>query len=129
MPTFTYTALRNLKAGHSASTEYTITSALMTADDDQPEPDKAETVSIGGNVKTIFRRIDQFLDVTTDYVNRDGTGTPDYEDWEEFFHSVAGGESFVYNNGSDRTAIMASKPARNREGIFWNYRFRIRFID
>lgn len=129
MPTFTYTALRNLKSGHSADTEYTITSELMAIDDDMPTADKAETISIGGNVKTILRRVDQFLDIETDYVNRDGSGTPDYEDWEEFLHSVAGGELFVFNNGSDRNARMASKPTRSRTGIFWNYRFRIRIIS
>ena len=130
MPTFTYTALRNLKSGHSADTQYTITTELMAIDDEMPDAKKHEHRAIGGGASvTMLHRIEQEISVITDYVDSDGTGTPDTDDWNEFFYSVAAGESFTFNNGADQTCEMVGKPSRTRTGIKFNYSFRFRVID
>lgn len=128
MATFTYTAKRNLKSGHSIDTQYVITIALQQLDDEQPRAIKKEHRSIGGATVTVLNRIDEHLQVTTDFIESDGTGTPDVADFAEFLHSVAGGEQFVFNNGADQDVIMIGRPTRSRNGIKFNYRFELRVV-
>lgn len=129
MPTFTYTATRSIKSGHTANSDYTITTELMKLDDEMPDPEKVVHRTIGGAEVTVLYYIDTKLSVTTDFVNVDGTGTPDIADYLEFLHSVAGGEQFTFNNGADQTVVMASKPTRTRTGIKFNYSFTMRVAE
>lgn len=130
MATFTYTATREIKAGHSADTEYTITTDLMALDGEMPLPETHEHRAIGGGASsTVLHRIDEEISVSTTHINADGTGTPDTGDWREFLFSVAAGESFVFNNGSDQTCEMIGQPRRRRSGLKFNYSFRFRVID
>lgn len=128
MPDFKYVAKRELKSGHTAGTEYTITTDLLSADGETPEAVIKEHRSLSGSTVTVLHRVDKYLSVTTDYVNVDGSGTPDTDDYTEFLNSVAGGEVFTYNDGSDVSVIMDGKPTRTRNGIYFNYSFRFRFV-
>ena len=128
MADFIYLASRALKSGHTAGTEYTITTELLRADGETPEPVIKQHKSLSGNTVTVLHRIEKYLAVTTDYVLVDGTGTPDADDWTEFLNSVAAGETFTYDDGTEYTVIMDGKPTRNRNGIWFNYSFRFRFI-
>lgn len=129
MATITYTAKRNLKSGHSIDNDYEIDIALMQLDDEMPRAQASISRSIGGNQVTVLNRIDEHLQVMTDYIESDGTGTPDTDDFLEFFHSVAGGESFTFNNGSDQTVVMVGNPTRVRTGVKFNYRFEMRLVN
>lgn len=127
MPSFKYFAKRNLKSGHTAGTEYTITIDLQQLDT-QVVPVVATHRSIGGYTVTVFHRNDIEHQVATDLINADGTGTPDTDDFDEFLHSVAGGESFTFNDGSSDISVkMAGKPTRRREGmLYYSYAFKLR---
>ena len=127
MASFTYTAQRNIKAGHSQASDYTITVVLQNADDEQPKPVKNTHKALDGTEVNVLHRIETYVDITTDLVAISG-GTPDPEDFGEFFHSVAGGESFVYNDGTDHDAKMAGDVSRQRTGLYYTYSFRIRLI-
>lgn len=128
MAQFKYIAKREIKSGHTAGTEYTITTVLQKADGEMPEPVLREHKSISGAAVTVLHRIEKYLNVTTDYVAVDGSGTPDVDDFLEFFNSVAGGEEFIYNDGADHDAMMAGKPTRSRNGIYFSYSFKFRFL-
>lgn len=128
MPSFKYFAKRNLKAGHVVDTEYTITTELHQIDDEMPAPDKVEHRTLNGGLVTVLFHIDTMINITTDFIESDGTGTPDTADYDEFFHSVAGGEEFVFNNGSDQAVIMTSRPTRVRTGTKFNYQFQVRTV-
>lgn len=129
MATFTYTAKRELKSGHSADTQYTITTGLLVLDDEMPRPEKEEHRAIGGGASvTVLHRVDEEISVTTAHINSDGTGTPDTDDWREFFFSTSAGESFTFNNGADQTCEMVGTPRRRRSGLHFNFSFRFRVI-
>jgi len=129
MATFTYTAKRSIKSGHTLDVDYVIDIELMSLDGEMPKPEKKESRSLGGNTVTVLHRIDTEISVTTDYIESDGSGTPDTDDFSEFFNSVAGGEQFTFNNGSDQTCEMVSMPTRTRTGIKFNYSFSFRVIE
>ena len=126
MATFTYTALRNLKSGHSIDTQYVITIELHQIDDEMPKPEKESHRTQDGGEVTVLSYIDTMINVTTDYIESDGTGTPDAADFLEFFHSVSAGEQFIFNNGSDIDVVMANNPSRTRTGTKFNYQFQMR---
>ena len=126
MASFTYTSLRNLKAGHSAGTDYTITVNLQQADE-QISPQHSQNMALSGNSVTVAHRIDQIINITTDYINA-GT-TPDVDDMLEFMWSVAHNESFTYNDGTDKTVKLQGAPTRNKAGIYWSWSFSIRVIS
>ena len=128
MATFTYTASRNLKTGHTAGTEYTITIGLQQYDGDIPKPVKNEHRSLSGFTVTTLHRIDVELQVLTDYINSDGTGTPDVDDFDEFLASVAGGEVFEFGDGTTtRDVKLIGSPGRRREGtMFYAYSLKMR---
>ena len=129
MPSFTYTAKRELKSGHTLGDSYTITTDLIAADGEVPEMVGAQHKSLSGNTVTVLHRIEKYLSVTVDYVAVDGSGTPDTDDYTEFLNSVAAGEGFTYNDGStDFAVIMAGNPTRTRHGIYFSYAFRFRFV-
>lgn len=128
MPTFTYTAKRQIKSGHSADTQYTITTDLHQVDGGMPVASKTEHRTLGGNQVTVLSYVDEFISVTTDWINADGTGSPDVDDYREFLFSVAGGEEFTFNNGEDQQVVMDGMPTRMRNGILYNYRFRMRVV-
>lgn len=125
MPSFTYTALRNLKTGHSASTDYTITTSLQRADENI-NPVYAQNIALSGNTVTVGQRIDQLIDIQTDYINT--STTPDVDDMLEFIYSTGYGETFTYNDGSDKTCIMANKPSRSKNGLYYTWSFTVRVL-
>lgn len=125
MATFEYTASRKIKSGHSAGTDYTITIGLQQLDDGMPSAVKTVHKSLGGRQVTTLHRVERYLDIVTDYIPVTG-GTPDAEDFEEFFFSVAAGETFTFNGeGADDVSVMVGKPQRIRQGLHYFYRFRI----
>jgi len=127
MASFTYTALRNIKAGHTLGASYVITIDLQSIDGDMPKAIKKTSVALSGNTVTTLHRIDRVIQVNTDYVAITG-GTPDVADFDELFDSVAAGETFVYNNGTAQNVKMESDPARSRDGIYYTYRFKFRVV-
>ena len=127
MADFTYTAKRSIKSGHSSGTDYTITIVLQQVDDEQPSPVTNAHKALDGTEITVLHRIEKYIDFATDLVPTSG-GTPDVDDFIEFFNSVAGGESFTYDDGTAQTVIMASKATRQREGLYFTYRFRVRVL-
>lgn len=128
MAEISYTAKRNLKSGHSAGTDYTIDISIHQEDGDTPKIIGERIKSLAGNEVTVLHRIERYLDITTDYVRADGTGTPDVADFREFFDSVAGGETFSYDNGEAILSRLVGDPTRSREGILFNYRFKLRIL-
>ena len=129
MADFTYTATRSLKSGHTIDTDYTITSELMRLDGEMPNPEKVVHRTLGGAEVTVLFYIDTKLEVTTDYINSDGTGTPDTADYLEFLHSVAGGEQFEFDNGTPVNVVMEGNPTRTRTGTKFNYSFTMRVVE
>ena len=126
MATIKYFASRNLKSGHTSGTEYTITVDLQKLDS-SPKPVTVEHRSLSGYSVRTLHRIDVEYDVTTDLINADGTGTPDTDDFDEFMHSVAGGETFTFNAGSDVSVVMVGSPTRTRESVlFYTYSWKMR---
>lgn len=125
MADITYTATRNIKSGHSSGTDYTITVNLQQADE-QITPVNTQAVSLSGNTVTTAQRIDQVINITTDYIN--SSTTPDVDDMLEFLHSVAHGESFTYNDGSDKTVRLNGAPSRSQTGVYYSWQFAITVI-
>lgn len=129
MPSFKYLAKRELKSGHTLGDEYTITTELMVADDEMPQFVGSQHKSLSGDTVTVLHRLEKYLSVTVDYVAVDGSGTPDTDDYIEFFNSVAAGEQFTYNDGTtDHLVIMDGNPTRQRNGTWFSYSFRFRFL-
>ncbi len=128
MAEFEYTAKRAIKPGHSAGTDYTINIVLQQVDDAQPSPVSKKHKALSGTQVTVLHRVEVYISVVTDLVAVDGSGTPDVEDMAEFFHSVAGGETFTFDDGTLLTCIMEGKPQRQRQGIYFTYSFRFRVL-
>ena len=130
MPSFTYTAKREIKSGHTLGDDYTITTEFMVADGEMPEFVGHKHKSLSGeNEVNVLHRLEKYLAVTVDYVHVDGSGTPDTDDYIEFFNSIAAGEAFTYNDGtSDHAVKIDGKPTRARNGVYFSYSFRFRFI-
>ncbi len=127
MPSFTYTATRSLKSGHVSGTDYTITIETQRDDDDQPRGIKDTFKALDGSMTHTLHRIEQYRDIKTVPIERSG-GTPDPDDFIEFFNSVAGGETFTYNDGSDHTVMMSTMPKRTRLGSlhqFYSFKLEI----
>lgn len=98
MGVITYTALRSLATGHSASTEYQLETAFQQLDAENRE--KGTLIeTLDGSTEYDFDNLTGFIALTTDIVLHD-----DLEFWEEFFDSVAGRESFFV----DLTGTIAS---------------------
>ena len=128
MASFTYYAKRQIKAGHSIGIGYTITVDLRAQDGLLTQGVKNTNVSLNGNVVTVLHRIEKSYSIATVALPISG-GTYDFDDFEEFFSSVAGGETFVFNDGSDQNAILSSDPSVTREeGLYFSYRFGIRLL-
>ncbi|MGI9202675.1 MAG: hypothetical protein ACR2Q3_01625 [Woeseiaceae bacterium] len=127
MPTFTYTASRSIKSGHSAGTDYVITIGLQQYDGQTPKPDTTVHRSLSGYTVTTLRRIDYEITVQTDFISADGSGTPDTDDFEEFLASVAGGEQFTFNDGAAYNVILVGASTRRREGsLLFSYSIKMR---
>ncbi|MCP4256820.1 MAG: hypothetical protein GY774_04735 [Planctomycetes bacterium] len=127
MAIFTYTAKRGIKTGHSIGNAYSITCELQRQDGGLPIPVKSELVSLSGNVVTTLHRIDRIIALKTTFISIEGD-IPDDADFYEFLSSVSGGEVFTFNDGSDQSAMLNSKPTRNRSGLYFTYSFSIRLL-
>lgn len=126
MADFTYTALRKLKSGHSADTQYTISIDLQQGDP-VPSPVQNPIVALSGRTVTTVHRLDEVVPIVTDYVGADTT--PDIDDMREFLYSVIHREQFQFNDGSGaRDCILDSNPVPARAGILFTWSFSIRFV-
>lgn len=96
---FEYTAKRNLATGHTVDTNYEIVIYGWTI---EPRFNAVgpENVSLDGTLERELYRIDTEYRVQTDAID-DGQ---DLENFEEFLHSVMGGESFTFDPDSDVAA-------------------------
>ena len=126
MASFTYTAKRHLKTGHSVDTDYTVTLDIQ-AGDIQPNAVQTVNMSLSGNQVTTVHRLEQTLAITTDYFS--ASTTPDYDDMEEFIYSTIHGETFTYNDGAtDFSVKMQGGPRLQRTGTLFAWSFSIRFL-
>lgn len=126
MASFTYIAKRSIKAGHSVDTEYTITVDIQQGTL-SPRAKKSVSTALSGNTVSTLHRVDQVIDVLTDYVSV--SGTPDQADFTEFLNSVIAGESFVFNGGTAVTVIMEGDPVLTRDGLLYTYSFKMRLLS
>jgi len=118
----TYTAKRRLKSGHSVSTAYSIEFDSLLL---QPgfNGDSVAKRSIGGSTETVFKRFDETWDFTAS-----NQAESLFNDWVEFFASVAGGESFtldaygsIATPDNVQTVIMVGQPSIPRIGTSQAY--------
>lgn len=91
MPSVTYTALRSLKAGHSASVAYTIDFDAQALSKSY-KTEKKSVRSLGGNTETMRIRRDAFWDVRTDLLT-----DAELDDWREFLASTDANETFTFD--------------------------------
>ena len=96
-----YTALRSVKAGHSASTAYTINVDLTQADR-VPVSTGTQLTSLNGNTVTTVHDLATQYSITT--VLLTSSTTPSILDMREFLDSVKAGETFT----TDITGATAS---------------------
>lgn len=91
MSAITYTAKRNLIAGHSAGTSYSLETNARGLD----PSDKivgSEGVSLDGTTEGVLDRVEQLWQVTTGAIT-----SADLAAWREFFASVGAKESFTFD--------------------------------
>ncbi len=91
MPFITYTALRSLKTGHTASVAYTINFDAQALNKSH-KTIKTRTQSLGGNTETIRVRRDTFWNIKTDLL-----AESELDDWREFLASTDAGETFTFD--------------------------------
>jgi len=128
MASFTYTAKREIKAGHTADTSYTITVDLESLSGVMPKPVRNESIALDGTTVTVLHRSDKVYTMSTVPLPITG-GAYELEDFLEFFASVIGGETFVFNDGADHNVIMTTAPRETRkEGIYFSYSLTVRII-
>ena len=115
MTAITYTATRNISSGHSASTEYQLECEMVQLDP-SIQAQKQRNQSQGGNAEVILHRIDTGYSFKSSYIE-----DTDKAVWDEFLHSVAGGESFVFDAfgtiasaDNEETVVMIGSPTWNR---------------
>ncbi len=124
MVTFTYTALRNIKSGHTADLAYAI-EIEITQGEILPNPIQQQHIALSGNTVTVVHRLDESISITTNFVSP--STTPSIDDMKEFLYSVIHGESFVFNDGvDDHNAILVGKPSVTRQGIHLSWSFTLR---
>ena len=99
-----YTALRSLKSGHTAGTDYTINIGVTVSDRMSPIVGKRH-IARAGDGSTVIHREDKKYSVTTQLVN--ASSTPDLDDLREFVDSVKAGEEFQLDiDGTTQTYII-----------------------
>jgi len=99
-----YTARRNLAAGHTLDGAYEI---VVLGERWEPAFDFEQTRNVSldrSRVEVDLWGTEQFIDVTTDFIPI-GTATAHFE---EFLHSVAAGEDFLFDPSSDTAALAVS---------------------
>lgn len=129
-----YQALRNLASGHTLNDTYEI---VHYAESYEPEFRFAQTRNVSldrSRVEVDLWGTEQQIDVTTDLMLL-GTAT---EEFEEFLHSVAAGEQFIIDLGSDvaetevdpLNVIMESGSYRREKPIpgYARYQFTVRVV-
>jgi hypothetical protein len=110
MPLFQYTAQRQLQAGHVAGSDQLIIVNLQKVDDEQPRPVADHLRALGGKVVTTLHRIETYIDFRSNIVpvSPGAAGRPYPADFQEFFHSISGGETFLFTQ--DQGANLVNKP-------------------
>lgn len=137
MSAVTYTAVRELMSGHSASTEYDFDLRCRAIDPDTDEKKNKSLSLSGANSETIVLRRKKLRDITTAAV----TGT-ERDNMREFLESVSEGEAFEFDEfGSATTpddpqsvelegSYSESRTIKLGDGgadDYFRYKFNIRF--
>lgn len=132
MTAITYTAKRNLAAGHSVSTDYNLETASHTIAPDYDPVLGGEGVAQDGTTEAVLDRIDRGYSITTDFITAANLPL-----WNEFLDSVAVKESFTFDAYgtittpvSPQTVLLDGKPSYQRVGATMNYQisFKVRVL-
>jgi hypothetical protein len=129
-----YTATRNIASGHTLNEVYEI---VVLGEQYEPEFKFAQTRQVSldrSRTEVDLWGSDQLIAVVTDLIAV-GSATNIFE---EFLHSVAAGEQFVFDGASDTAAtevdainvIMESSSYRREKPIpgYHQYRFTVRAV-
>lgn len=123
-----YTAIRSIKSGHSADTDYQIDIDLLESNR-MSNTIGVQNKMLDGTTITVVHRHQISFDITTSLV--DSSTTPDVDDMREFLDSVKGGETFQLDiDGSSVDYILDSisspfSEIRNHPNKF-RYQFKVR---
>lgn len=127
----TYTALRKIISGHSASTSYTID---FGATEMTPILDlkNSYNIALDGTTEGVLDRTDDRWRVRTNHID-----SADVDQWKEFFASVAAAESFAFDAygtsvspDNEQTVILEGNPTFTRVSTIdkFNISFNVRVI-
>ena len=135
MANVTYNALRELVAGHTANTQYSLDFPIRTVRRTKTPQGLTQT-SNGGQVKRWHSRTDLEWDVTP--VFRRASGTPsEIQKFREFLASVEAGELFTFDlmgsavsPDSPVNAVLVGGWSENpiSAGQLWNLQFKVRVV-
>ena len=131
MGVLTYTARRNVIAGHTVGVSYQIETDFQVIDDDSPEIG-TQQVMLDGSVEYEIDRLDNFVALQSDVVAEANKLL-----WREFLTSVAGREAFTVDltgtlasPGTDLSCILHQgryKPVRAAAGSpYYVFNFTVR---
>ena len=128
-----YTARRNIAPGHTLNEAYELVVLGEQYEDDFAFADTRNISLDKSRVEVDLWGVEQTIDVVTDLIPVASASL-----WEEFFHSVAAGEDFIIDLGSDvaesvvspLTVIMESNRYRRSKPIngYVQYRFEVRAV-
>jgi len=127
----TYTALRKLIAGHTASTAYTIDFESSVLDQGLPITRRLGE-SLDGTTEAILSRVDETWSITTSFIT--SAALPQ---WKEFLAAVAAAEGFTFDAyGSSavpdnpQSVIMTGQPTITRVSTVLTYQiqFNVRVL-
>lgn len=125
MASFTYTAKREIQAGHVSGEDYVITIDLQAYSGGLPTRVGARNVALSGAEVNVLHRLEYQHAIVTDYVPRSG-GVPSAADMLEFLASVSGGEPFTFDDGTaSRLVKLLGSASRSDVGIFYQYNFTL----
>jgi hypothetical protein len=131
MASVTYTALRRIISGHSASTSYSIDFEASRID---PALNFTRDfgISLDGTTEGILSRVEDTWAVTTSFID-----STDLSQWKEFLASVAAAEGFTFDaygtSGSPdnpETVILTGQPTIQRvtTTLIYQVTFNVRVI-
>lgn len=127
MVEITYTALRKLKTGHIAGTDYVIEIEL-TRFTETPSPLQAENKTLTGSEYVDLFNIEELYAITTCRVPISGTGII-LADLREFLYSIMGGYTFTLVDGDDTYVMMLKgRPSITKKDIHAQVSFNVKVI-
>lgn len=131
MSVFTYTARRNLIAGHTAETSYSLETSAQ-ASNPTLKNIGPRVVAMGGQTSGLLHRIEEGRQVKTGFIQ-----DADLPAWREFLDSVAAAEIFNFDEygtiaspDNPRQAIVEGSPTIARVGAIriWEITITLRFV-